>query len=161
MAHLTNFSLEFFYEIFTEYASLLFLYHGAKKSKMTKNSNQGGGGSCLNTSLRLPVGSAMGIFGVVELVVCIMIVAFGLLAKKKKYKTWGSFDLTTVTQLFWQKPTYTMGRVPAIHVTISFMNKSNDQCVIVGFIHETDSYTNLRKLCPLCVPALPRSDAQV
>ena len=30
-----------FYDIFTEDASLLFLYHGAKKSKMTKNSNQG------------------------------------------------------------------------------------------------------------------------
>ena len=43
MAHLTNFSFEFFYEIFTEDASLLFLYHSAKKSKMTKNSNQGGG----------------------------------------------------------------------------------------------------------------------
>ena len=42
MAHLTNFSFEFFYEIFTEDAPLLFLYHGAKKSKMTKNSNQGG-----------------------------------------------------------------------------------------------------------------------
>ena len=46
MAHLTNFSFEFLYEIFTEDASLPFLYHGAKKSKMTKNSNQGG--SCLN-----------------------------------------------------------------------------------------------------------------
>ena len=44
MAHLTNFSFEFVYEIFTEDASLLILYHGAKKSKMTKNSNQGGGG---------------------------------------------------------------------------------------------------------------------
>ena len=32
MAHLTNFSFEFFYEIFTEDASLLFLYHGAKKA---------------------------------------------------------------------------------------------------------------------------------
>ena len=42
MAHLTNFSFEFFYEIFTEDASLRLLYHGAKKSKMTKNSNQGG-----------------------------------------------------------------------------------------------------------------------
>ena len=42
MAHLTNFSFEFFYEIFTEDASLLLLYHGAKKSKKTKNSNQGG-----------------------------------------------------------------------------------------------------------------------
>ena len=36
------FSFAFFYEIFTEDAALLFLYHGAKKSKMTKNSNQGG-----------------------------------------------------------------------------------------------------------------------
>ena len=45
MAHLTNFSFEFFYEIFTEDASLLCLYHGAKKSKTTKNSSQGG--SCL------------------------------------------------------------------------------------------------------------------
>ena len=35
-------SFEFFYEIFTEDASLLFRYHSAKKSKMTKNSNQGG-----------------------------------------------------------------------------------------------------------------------
>ena len=35
--------LRIFYEIFTEDVSLLFLYHGAKKSKMTKNSNQGGG----------------------------------------------------------------------------------------------------------------------
>ena len=42
MANLTNFSFEFFYEIFTEDASLRFLYHGAKKSKMTKNSIQGG-----------------------------------------------------------------------------------------------------------------------
>ena len=46
LAHLTNFSFEFFYEIFTEDASLPLLYQGAKKSKMTKNSNQGG--SCLN-----------------------------------------------------------------------------------------------------------------
>ena len=40
-----------FYEIFTEDAPLLRLYHGVKKSKMTKNLNQGGGGggSCLNT----------------------------------------------------------------------------------------------------------------
>ena len=42
MAHLTNFSFEFFYKIFTEDASKPLLYHGAKKSKMTKNSNQGG-----------------------------------------------------------------------------------------------------------------------
>ena len=42
MAHLTNFSFEFFYKIFTEDASRSLLYHGAKKSKMTKNSNQGG-----------------------------------------------------------------------------------------------------------------------
>ena len=38
----TNFSFEFFYKIFTEDVSLRFLYHGAKKSKMTKNSNQRG-----------------------------------------------------------------------------------------------------------------------
>ena len=38
--------LRIFYQIFTEDASLLCLYHGAKKSKMTKNSNKGG--SCLN-----------------------------------------------------------------------------------------------------------------
>ena len=31
--HLTNFSFEFFYEIFTEDASLLLLYHGRKKVK--------------------------------------------------------------------------------------------------------------------------------
>ena len=36
-----------FYAVFTGDAFLLFLYHGAKQSKMTKNSNQGGGGSCL------------------------------------------------------------------------------------------------------------------
>ena len=47
MAHLTNFSFEFFYKIFTEDASQPLLYHGAKKSKMTKNSNQGGGGPAL------------------------------------------------------------------------------------------------------------------
>ena len=47
MAHLTNFSFELSYEIFTEDASLPFLYHGAKKSKMTKNSNQGRG-PCLD-----------------------------------------------------------------------------------------------------------------
>ena len=35
-------SFEFFYEIFTEDASLLSLHHGAKKSKKAKNSNQGG-----------------------------------------------------------------------------------------------------------------------
>ena len=38
---MTNFSFEFFYQIFTEDAPLPLLYHGAKKSKMTKNSNQG------------------------------------------------------------------------------------------------------------------------
>ena len=48
MAHLTNFSFDFFWN-FTEDASLL-LYHGAKKSKMTKNSNQGGGGSVSPTA---------------------------------------------------------------------------------------------------------------
>ena len=45
VAHLTNFSFELFYEIFTEDAPPPLLYHGAKKSKMTKNSNQRG--SCL------------------------------------------------------------------------------------------------------------------
>ena len=47
VAHLTNFSFEFFYEIFTEDASLLLQYHGVKQSRMKKNSNkkeQGGGG---------------------------------------------------------------------------------------------------------------------
>ena len=47
MVHFTFFSFEFFYEIFKEDASLRLLYRGAKKSKMTKNSNQGGGGFCL------------------------------------------------------------------------------------------------------------------
>ena len=42
MAHLANFSFEICYEIFTEDASLPLRYYGAKKSKMTKNSNQGG-----------------------------------------------------------------------------------------------------------------------
>ena len=48
---MTNFSFEFFYESFTEDASLRLLYHGAKKSKMTKNSNQGG--SCLKTEMHM------------------------------------------------------------------------------------------------------------
>ena len=39
--HLTDFSFDF-YAIFTQDASLLFLYHGAKKSRMTKKSNHGG-----------------------------------------------------------------------------------------------------------------------
>ena len=48
MAHLTKFSFELFYKIFTAEASLPLLHHGAKKSKMTKNSNQGGPAlSCL------------------------------------------------------------------------------------------------------------------
>ena len=50
MAHLTNFSFEFFYKMFTDDASLPLLYHGAKKSNMTKNSNQGG--SCLKSFLQ-------------------------------------------------------------------------------------------------------------
>ena len=41
MAHLTNFSFELFYEIFTEGASPLILYHGAKNVKNDKTSNQG------------------------------------------------------------------------------------------------------------------------
>ena len=47
MAHLTYFSFEFFLEIFTEDVSELLLYHGAKKSKMSKNPIQGGGGPAL------------------------------------------------------------------------------------------------------------------
>ena len=42
VAHLTNFSFEFIYAILTEDTSLHCLHHGAIKSKMTKNSNQGG-----------------------------------------------------------------------------------------------------------------------
>ena len=41
MAYLANFSFEFFYKLFTEDASQFLLCHGAKKSKVTKNSNQG------------------------------------------------------------------------------------------------------------------------
>ena len=54
MAHFTNFSFEFFYEIFTEDASQRLLYHGAKMSKMTKNSNQGGPASRVNKFLKKP-----------------------------------------------------------------------------------------------------------
>ena len=53
-------SFEFSYEIFTEDVSQLFLYHGAKKLKMTKNSNQRGGGgpalmllACLEKTINL------------------------------------------------------------------------------------------------------------
>ena len=45
---MTNFSFAFPDDIFTEDVPLPFLYHGAKKSKMTKNSNQGGGGGTAN-----------------------------------------------------------------------------------------------------------------
>ena len=50
------FSFAFFYETFTEDAALLFLYHGAKKSKMTKTSNQGGPTvhACMPGVLALP-----------------------------------------------------------------------------------------------------------
>ena len=41
MARLTNFFFEFLYAFFRHDAALVFLFHGAKKSKMTKNSNQG------------------------------------------------------------------------------------------------------------------------
>ena len=53
VAHLTNISFELFYETFTEDVSLLLLYHGAKTSKMTKNSNQGG--PALKCTVKLPV----------------------------------------------------------------------------------------------------------
>ena len=43
--------LKFFYKIFTEDASLPLLYHGAKKSKMTKISNQGW--SCLKFAFEI------------------------------------------------------------------------------------------------------------
>ena len=42
MAHLTHFSFEFFYKIFTEDASLSLLYHSAKKSKWPKTQIKGG-----------------------------------------------------------------------------------------------------------------------
>ena len=42
--------LRIFYKIFTEDASRPLLYHGAKKSKMTKNLNQGG--PALNSLLK-------------------------------------------------------------------------------------------------------------
>ena len=54
MAPLTNFSFKYFYKIFTEDASLPLLYHGAKKSKMTKNSNQGGPALRRSRSLGVP-----------------------------------------------------------------------------------------------------------
>ena len=41
VAHLTIFPLNFLMKFFTQDAFLLLLYHGAKKSKMTKTSNQG------------------------------------------------------------------------------------------------------------------------
>ena len=50
-----------FYETFTEDAPLLLLNHGAKKSKMTKNSNEGGGGSCLNSPARALQGIIIGL----------------------------------------------------------------------------------------------------
>ena len=41
VAHLTNVSFEFFYQIFTKDASQLLLYHGAKKSKWPKPDHAG------------------------------------------------------------------------------------------------------------------------
>ena len=49
VAPLTNFSFEFFYEIFTEDASLLLLYHSAKKVKTDQKLKSRG--SCLKASL--------------------------------------------------------------------------------------------------------------
>ena len=54
VAHLADFSFEFFYKIFTEDASLPLLYYGAKTSKMTKTSNQGG--PALKTSQQVIIG---------------------------------------------------------------------------------------------------------
>ena len=48
VAHLTNFSFEFFYEIFTEDASLRLLYHGAKKVKNDQKPKSRGE-SCLKS----------------------------------------------------------------------------------------------------------------
>ena len=45
VAHLTNFSFEFFMKFSQKMRPLLFLYHGAKRSKMTKTQIKG---SCLN-----------------------------------------------------------------------------------------------------------------
>ena len=42
MAYLTNLSFEFFHAISTEDVPLRPLFDGAKKAKMTKNSNKGG-----------------------------------------------------------------------------------------------------------------------
>ena len=47
VAHLTNFSFEFFYAIFTEGPNLLCLYHGAKKVKHDKKLKSRGGGGVL------------------------------------------------------------------------------------------------------------------
>ena len=50
MAHLTNFSFEFSYKIFTEDAALPLLYHGAKKVKNDQKLKSKGGGSCLKVT---------------------------------------------------------------------------------------------------------------
>ena len=55
MAHLTNVSFEFFYEIFTEDASQLFVYHGAKKSKMTKTQIKGGPALTRKRALKIAI----------------------------------------------------------------------------------------------------------
>ena len=55
MAYLTNISFEFSNEIFTEDAFQLLLYHGAKKSKLTKTQIKGGGGPTNYKHVILPV----------------------------------------------------------------------------------------------------------
>ena len=54
VAHLTNFSFEFFHETFTEDAPLLFLYYGAKKSKNDQKLKSRGGGPATTTTSPRP-----------------------------------------------------------------------------------------------------------
>ena len=51
MAHLANFSFDFFYKIFTEDAPQPLLYHGAKKSKMTVKSHTDTGVEMLRVNI--------------------------------------------------------------------------------------------------------------
>ena len=57
MAHLTNFSFEFVHEIFTEDASLAFLYHSAKSQNDQKLKSRG---SCLKNSFIAPLAIGQG-----------------------------------------------------------------------------------------------------
>ena len=81
VAHLTNFSFEFLYEIFTEDASQLLLYHSAKKSKMTKNSNQGG--SCLK-EVNCSFGSGLGVRDRVGFIIVLWFSAIPIFGRVKR-----------------------------------------------------------------------------